>query len=259
MSTRTSPQTSSSQPKRAQKIKLPKIVKDPIEAAKVAGLRYVSDDAPGIRRLKRGDGFRYVDGDGKAIRDRETLARIRTLAMPPAYENVWICADASGHLQATGIDARGRKQYRYHARWREVRDETKYTRMLAFGAALPQIRERTNRDTARNRGFEYSIFAADDFIARKIIIVFAHQVVASARPIVQIEGFGEGVQSQRFGDIHVVGDFEMFRQAFAPARARWRGRCRNCRRSPTPPGHPARRGARGGSLNRPARWSIHRR
>lgn len=109
-------------------------------AAKAAGLRYVGDHQPGIARKRTAKGFRYVDAGGKPVRDKDTLARIRALAIPPAWEQVWICAHANGHLQATGRDARGRKQYRYHARWRSVRDEVKYERMLAFGRALPGIR-----------------------------------------------------------------------------------------------------------------------
>ena len=114
--------------------------------AKSAGLRYVSDQAPGIRRKRRGRTFQYVGPDGKAVRDATDLARIRSLAIPPAYEDVWICPAANGHIQATGRDARGRKQYRYHNRWREVRDESKYTRMLEFAAALPGVRDRIDAD-----------------------------------------------------------------------------------------------------------------
>ncbi|HEX8834876.1 MAG TPA: DNA topoisomerase IB [Abditibacteriaceae bacterium] len=127
----------------------PEIVTDPVESAKAAGLRYVSDQTAGIRRKKVGKNFSYTGPDGKPIRDEKTLARIRSLGIPPAYRDVWICTLANGHLQATGYDARGRKQYRYHPRWRAQRDETKYTRMMAFGAALPHIRERTKRDLAK--------------------------------------------------------------------------------------------------------------
>lgn len=116
------------------------IVQDPAESAKAAGLRYVSDDQPGIRRKKAGRGFAYVGVDGRPIRDARELARIRSLVIPPAWTDVWICPIASGHIQATARDAKGRKQYRYHPRWREVRDEVKYERMLAFAAALPRIR-----------------------------------------------------------------------------------------------------------------------
>jgi DNA topoisomerase-1 len=111
-----------------------------VAAARVAGLRYVTDSAPGYRRIVQGDGFRYTDIDGTPVKDETVLARIRALAIPPAWTDVWICAHASGHLQATGRDARGRKQYRYHPRWRTVRDEAKYGRMASFGAALPAIR-----------------------------------------------------------------------------------------------------------------------
>jgi DNA topoisomerase I len=111
-------------------------------AARMARLRYVSDGAPGIARTRSKDGFRYVDADGKPVRDQDTLARIKALAIPPAWEQVWICPHPNGHLQACGRDARGRKQYRYHARWRSVRDEAKYERMIAFGQALPAIRRR---------------------------------------------------------------------------------------------------------------------
>jgi DNA topoisomerase-1 len=110
-------------------------------AAKLAGLRYVHDDQPGIARRLRGKQFRYLDSDGKAVTDEDTLARIKSLVIPPAWTDVWICKHALGHLQATGRDARGRKQYRYHPRWRSHRDEAKYERMLSFGKALPAIRK----------------------------------------------------------------------------------------------------------------------
>jgi DNA topoisomerase-1 len=122
---------------------------EPLEAATSAGLRYVSDAAPGIRREANGDGFRYRDPKGNEISDETTLARIRSLAIPPAYTDVWICADPRGHLQATGRDGRGRKQYRYHPRWHSVRDEAKYYRTIAFGKALPDIRARVEHDLKR--------------------------------------------------------------------------------------------------------------
>ncbi|MGN6391289.1 MAG: DNA topoisomerase IB [Gemmatimonadales bacterium] len=121
----------------------------PPESAQAAGLRYVSDATPGIRRLRSGRGFRYVAPDGKTVKDKGVLDRIRRLAVPPAYTDVWICPVTNGHLQATGRDARGRKQYRYHPRWREVRDETKFGRMLAFSEALPSIRRQVEEDLAR--------------------------------------------------------------------------------------------------------------
>src|SRR5690349_15920051 len=98
----------------------------------MAGLRYVSDEGPGLNRVRSGKAFRYRDAEGRPIRDEATLARIRSLAIPPAWTKVWICPLPHGHLQATGRDARGRKQYRYHPRWRVVRDETKYHRMIPF-------------------------------------------------------------------------------------------------------------------------------
>jgi DNA topoisomerase-1 len=124
----------------------PEVVSDPVESAQAAGLRYVSDIQPGIRRKRAGKGFSYVGPDGKAIKDAKELSRIRSLAIPPAYTDVWICPNPNGHIQATGRDARGRKQYRYHPKWREVRDDTKFGRMLAFSAALPTIRARVERD-----------------------------------------------------------------------------------------------------------------
>jgi DNA topoisomerase I len=124
----------------------PEVVSDPVESAQAAGLRYVSDTQPGIRRKKSGKGFPYIGPDGKTIRESKELARIRSLAIPPAYTDVWICPSPNGHIQATGRDARGRKQYRYHPKWREVRDETKFGRMLAFSQVLPKIRSRIERD-----------------------------------------------------------------------------------------------------------------
>lgn len=119
---------------------------DPVESAKAAGLRYVNDDGPGIRRRKTGKGFRFLHPDGRPVKDPATIERIKKLAIPPAYTDVWICPLANGHLQATGRDARGRKQYRYHPDWRSVRDETKFGKMIAFAEALPKIREKVEQD-----------------------------------------------------------------------------------------------------------------
>jgi len=116
--------------------------------AKAAGLRYVTDSKPGIRRKRAGQSFTYVGPDGERIRDPRELQRIRSLAIPPAWTDVWICPSPNGHIQATGRDAKGRKQYRYHPRWREVQDETKYDRMLHFAVALPQVRARVTQDLA---------------------------------------------------------------------------------------------------------------
>ena len=120
-----------------------------MDSAQAAGLRYVSDTQPGIRRKKAGKGFVYLGTDGRPIRDAKELQRIRALAVPPAYTDVWICPSPNGHIQATGRDARGRKQYRYHPKWREVRDETKFERMLAFSEVLPRIRRAVERDLQR--------------------------------------------------------------------------------------------------------------
>jgi DNA topoisomerase-1 len=124
-------------------------------AAPIAnGLVYVNPDMPGIRRLKHGEHFRYRDAQGRWVRDADELSRIRMLAIPPAYTQVWICPLPNGHLQATGIDARGRKQYRYHPDWRLFKDETKFERLEAFGLALPRLpasRARRGRGCAAAR------------------------------------------------------------------------------------------------------------
>ena len=120
-----------------------------VEAAVEAGLRYTSDSKPGITRIRQGKTFRYYSVKGRRIISREDLERFRSLVVPPAWKDVWICPDPRGHLQATGRDVRGRKQYRYHPKWRQVRDETKYDRMIGFAQALARIRQRTARDMRR--------------------------------------------------------------------------------------------------------------
>jgi DNA topoisomerase-1 len=122
---------------------------DPASSARAAGLKYACDDRPGIRRVRAGSNFRYFGPTGRRVTNREDLDRIKSLVIPPAWEDVWICPERNGHLQATGRDARGRKQYRYHPRWREVRDETKYYRLIGFAKALPAIRRRTLTDLRR--------------------------------------------------------------------------------------------------------------
>jgi DNA topoisomerase-1 len=117
-------------------------------SAKGAGLRYGTDASPGIRRKRAGKGFTYIDVEGRRLRDPQKLHRIKSLAIPPAWTKVWICPIPQGHLQATGYDAKGRKQYRYHPHWRHVRDETKYGRMPAFAEALPLIRKQVEHDLA---------------------------------------------------------------------------------------------------------------
>jgi DNA topoisomerase-1 len=120
----------------------------PAGTARAAGLRYVNDTLPGIRRRRTGKSFRYIGPDGAPVRDQRALERIKSLGIPPAWTQVWICPLPNGHIQATGRDAKGRKQYRYHPRWREIRDETKYTRLVAFGEALPRIRDQVERHMA---------------------------------------------------------------------------------------------------------------
>jgi len=138
---------------------------------RAAGLVYVSDAQPGIHRLRRGKGFSYRDADGHRVSDSTEVARIRALAIPPAYAQVWICANPRGHLQATGRDARRRKQYRYHAQWRALRDHDKFDRVQAFGAALPALRRRVRRDLAqaglpRNKVLALIVRLLDDTLLR---------------------------------------------------------------------------------------------
>src|SRR5436309_5123316 len=117
-----------------------------VAAAEEAGLQYVSDERPGYRRRLNGKDFKYLDTEGKRIRDEQRVLRIKRLAIPPAWTDVWICPSPTGHIQATGRDARQRKQYRYHERWREIRDENKFGRLADFAKALPQIRKRVDHD-----------------------------------------------------------------------------------------------------------------
>lgn len=124
------------------------LIVDPIESAKAVGLRYVSDTTPGIQRQYEGEKFCYIDTKGKQISDDSELSRFKALVIPPAWTDVWICPLPHGHLQATGRDAKGRKQYRYHQHWRQVRSQTKFNRMIAFGEALPKIRQRIEEDLA---------------------------------------------------------------------------------------------------------------
>ena len=143
-------------------------LQNPVESATVVGLRYVTDSMPGIRRNPSGRSFLYTYPTGDVIREEMVLGRIKSLAIPPAWREVWICPDPSGHLQATGRDARARKQYRYHPRWREVREETKYARMVAFGKALPKIRRQIKRD-----------FTLKDLSRRKVLAIVARLLEVS--------------------------------------------------------------------------------
>jgi DNA topoisomerase-1 len=131
-----------------------------VASAKAAHLRYVTGQGPGILRKRRGKSFYYVGANAKPVRDKATLKRIQSLVIPPAWSNVWICPVDNGHIQAVGRDARGRKQYRYHPRYRQMRDATKYDRMLAFGSALPKIRRAVRRDLARPGLPERKVVAA---------------------------------------------------------------------------------------------------
>jgi DNA topoisomerase-1 len=123
-----------------------RLPKDPRKSAKLAGLRYIHCGIPGIQRKRAGKGFAYFDVDSHAVRDRETLGRIRSLVLPPAWQSVWICPFSDGHLQATGVDARGRRQYRYHPHYRRIRNHTKFHRMLDFAKALPKIRAHVEKN-----------------------------------------------------------------------------------------------------------------
>jgi DNA topoisomerase-1 len=131
------------------RLKIVKVVSDPVQAAKTSGLRYVMDTIPGIRRKRSGNAFAYFDSQGRAVRDTDEITRIRSLAIPPAWTDVWISPFAHSHLQATGRDAKGRKQYRYHPRWREARDQSKYERLMIVGQKLPALRARVAKDLAR--------------------------------------------------------------------------------------------------------------
>lgn len=134
--------------------------RDPRSHAKAAGLRYVDSDEPGWQRKRWGRGFTYLDLQGNHIGQGAERERIEALAIPPAWEEVWICADENGHIQATGRDARGRKQYIYHARWQELRNQTKYSRMIQFGQALPEIRERVDQDLRKHGIVRERVLAA---------------------------------------------------------------------------------------------------
>src|ERR1043166_10298732 len=124
----------------------PAVAADSAEAAEEAGLKDVNHERPGYSRRAKGKNFEYLDMEGKTIRDEQRLLRIKRLAIPPAWTDVWICPSTNGHIQATGRDARGRKQYCYHERWREVRDENKFHRLAGFTKALPNIRRRVDQD-----------------------------------------------------------------------------------------------------------------
>jgi DNA topoisomerase-1 len=135
------------------------------------GLTYVTDQDPGIRRQPaRGHGFNYLRPDGSPVTDEKTLDRIRALAIPPAWTDVWICPKASGHIQAVGRDQKGRKQYRYHSRWRQTRDLAKYDRLIAFGRALPRLRKRVQEDLSRRGLPREKVLAAVILVMERTLI-----------------------------------------------------------------------------------------
>ena len=162
-------------------------------------LIHVSDDAPGLRRIRHGRGFRYVDPQGQPLTDRAALARIARLAIPPAYEDVWICTVPHGHLQATGRDARGRKQYRYHATWRQWRDQKKFQRMPDFADALPRLRRRLKSDLARPGLPREKVLAA---VVR--LLDTTHARVGSQEYARENGSFG--LATLRSRHVHYVGD-----------------------------------------------------
>ncbi len=164
------PQTGGSDPITRRVSGPPATRPDPAASAREAGLRYTADTVPGIRRIRRGKTVRYLGPDNRVVRSAEHLARIRSLVIPPAWTDVWIALDPRGHLQATGRDARGRKQYRYHPRWREVRDDTKYHRMIAFARALRTIRRRTGADLRRQGLSREKVLAAVVQLLEKTLI-----------------------------------------------------------------------------------------
>ncbi len=173
-------------------------------SAASAGLRYVTDRSPGIRRIRMGSGFRYVAPDGSTVRARPDIDRIRSLAIPPAWTDVWICPAANGHLQATGRDARGRKQYRYHPGWREVRDESKYDRMLEFAAALPELRKRVAADLAGTALTRTKVTAAVVQLLEKTMIRVGNDEYAR-------ENNSFGLTTMQAGHARVSGSTVRFR------------------------------------------------
>lgn len=180
-----------------------KVQVEPEESAAEAGLRYVNDDDPGISRKKSGKKFLYFDPSGKKVTDEKTLRRIKSLVIPPAWKDVWICTKPNGHLQATGIDARGRKQYRYHPKWREVRDATKYDRMIAFGYALPKIRARVAKDMAREGMPKEKILATIVQLLEKTLIRVGNEEYAE-------ENQSYGLTTMRNKHVKIRGDKVQF-------------------------------------------------
>jgi DNA topoisomerase I len=170
----------------------------PVDSAQEAGLRYTNDRSPGIRRERRGSSVRYLTPQGRILRDRAQLQRIASLVIPPAWTDVWICCDPHGHLQATGRDARGRKQYRYHPRWRAVRDETKYERLIGFATALPLIRRRTSAHLRSAKLTREKVLAAVVQLLEKTLIRVGNDEYAK-------ENQSFGLTTMRDGHVNVNG------------------------------------------------------
>jgi DNA topoisomerase-1 len=212
---------------------------DPAKSARAAGLRYVCDQStPGIRRLGRPKRFQYRDASGRKISDKATLQRIYALAIPPAWKDVWICPQPDGHLQATGRDIRGRKQYRYHARWRVVRDDVKYGRLVAFAAALPRIRARTETDLARSGLPREKVVAAVVQLLERTLIRIGNDEYARQNGSI-------GLTTMRDGHAKVNGSSAAARGGSASGRCRAFARCRAWRRADRCPRVRRRRRSRG--------------
>ena len=177
-----------------------------ISPAEAAGLTYVSDHDPGLRRIPSKLGFDYVDVSGEPIDDADVLERIRHLAIPPAWTEVWICADPNGHLQATGRDKRGRKQYRYHPRWREHQDSAKYDRMAAFGRALPRLRALVDQDLGKRGMPREKVLAAVVRLLELTLIRVGNDEYAR-----QNRSFGLTTLRKRHVDVHGAGVVFEFR------------------------------------------------
>ena len=179
-------------------------LEEALEDARAAGLRYSTDTAPGITRVRRGSGFEYLDERGSPIEDRGTLDRIARLAVPPAWTRVWINPDPRGHLQATGRDARRRKQYRYHERWRDVRDESKYERIIPFAMAIPAIRARVARDIASPTLTKEKVLAT-------VVRLLDESLIRVGNPAYARENGSFGLTTLRGRHVKVTGDTIRFR------------------------------------------------
>jgi DNA topoisomerase-1 len=187
--------------------KTPKIalrVPDEVKSAELAGLRYVIPKGAGIRRRRAGSGFVYLNGDNKPVKDEATLERIRSLVIPPAWASVWISPNPNSHIQAVGRDARGRKQYRYHPRYRHVRDMVKFDRMRAFGRALPRIRRVIGRDLARKGMPKRKVLAAVVKLLETTYIRVGNEEYAE-------ENGSFGLTTLRNQHVQILGDMLKFR------------------------------------------------